>query len=110
MASNKLIFCAKIKQALDIEVFPKTISRYLNCSEKLKFCKMMGKPLLSSENKLKRLNFAEKHFKWSEEWKNVIFSNEKKFNLNGPNDFHFYWYNLQKEELIFLKKRKMVNQ
>ncbi len=63
VASNKVTSCAKIKQALDIEVFYKTISRYLNCSEKLKLCKIMSKPLLLPENKLKRSNFAEKHFK-----------------------------------------------
>ena len=63
MTSNNLTSCAKIKQALDIEIFSKTISRYLNCSEELKLCKMMSKPFLSPKNKLKRLNFAKKkHF------------------------------------------------
>jgi hypothetical protein len=100
MASNKLTFCAKIKQALDIKIFSKTISRYLNCPEKLKFCKIMSK---SPENKVKVLNFAKKHFKWSEEWKNVIFSNKKSLILMGQMTFIIIGRILKRKNLFFFK-------
>jgi transposase len=41
------------------------------------------KPLLSLKNKGDRLNFANAHLHWNEEWRNVIFSDEKKFNVYG---------------------------
>ena len=31
---------------------------------------------------------------WEEEFENVIFCDEKKFNLNGPDGLHKYWRDL----------------
>ncbi|GBN88792.1 Transposable element Tc3 transposase, partial [Araneus ventricosus] len=34
----------------------------------------------------------------------VIFSDEKKFNLDGPDGFRYFWYDLRKEKEIFSKR------
>jgi len=46
--------------------------------------------LKTVKHKEARLNFAKKHIPWTQEWQNVIFSNEKKFNLDGPNGIRYY--------------------
>ena len=39
------------------------------------------------------------HISWNSEWRNVIFSDDKKFNLDGPDRLMYYWHDLRKRKL-----------
>ena len=45
------------------------------------------------KHKEKRLEYARRYQTMStKEWRNVVFSEEKKFNLIGPDGFQKYWH------------------
>ncbi|GBO08049.1 Transposable element Tc3 transposase [Araneus ventricosus] len=80
-----------------------------NCSmsftkrKKVRYGKLMTQPPLTKVHKRLRVEFAKKCITMGKKW-DVIFSDEKKFNLDGPNGFRYFWYDLRKEKEIFSKR------
>lgn len=72
----------------------------------LKFKKKKKKPKLTKLHKELRLSFAKNHMSWTTEWTNIIFSDEKRFNLDGPDGYCYYWHDIRKEEKVFLSRQQ----
>ena len=70
----------------------------------LKFMKMKSTPFLSDNNILARLEWSKKYMSFGLKWREVIFSDEKKFNLDGPDGYHYYWHDLRTEPKYFSKR------
>ncbi|KAM8702592.1 hypothetical protein ACLKA7_001928 [Drosophila subpalustris] len=47
---------------------------------------------------MQRLDFGRSNMTWKKEWERVVFSDEKKFNLEGPDGYAYYFHDLRKEE------------
>ena len=58
------------------------------------------KPPLNDVCKAARLQFARNHMIWLKEWNYVVFLDEKKFNLNGPEGYNYYYNDVRKDEFI----------
>ena len=82
-----------------------TITRRLRENQNVRFGKHQAKPNLSAEHKKKRLEFATQNVSFTRsEWDKIIFSDEKKWNLDGPDGLPGFWFDLRKEKSIFSKR------
>ena len=82
-----------LKTHHNIQVSRDTVARALKSSGYS--CRIKKKkPRLTEKHKKARFNFAKKYESWtSEDWKNVIWSDESKFNLLNSDGKEYFWTN-----------------
>lgn len=90
----------EIKAALEVPVSVRRIQQILKESKQVKWMKRKKKPKLTESHKKARLAYAKKYIQWSVQWRDVIFSDEKKFNLDGPDGCQYYWHSLNKSREV----------
>ncbi|XP_012162874.1 probable serine/threonine-protein kinase dyrk1 [Ceratitis capitata] len=67
--------------------------------------KLKIEPVLSQYLQTERLNFANAHIAWGEEhWRRVVFQDERKFNLDGPDGFSSYFHDLRNYEQMLSQR------
>lgn len=76
----------------------------LKKSGHFKFVKRKKIPSLKPTHIAARKAWAKEHVPWTTEWTRVVFSDEKKFNLDGPDGFQHYWHDLRKEPQYCTKR------
>jgi hypothetical protein len=101
-ARNKQISSKTLKSDLNLSVSESTIQRTLK-SNKLKYAKMKAQPKLKKIHKVKRLEFCRNNM--ARVWENIWFSDEKKFNLDGPDGFAYYWHDIRHKKRTFSKRQ-----
>ena len=105
LISNEPKSCAQVKHCLGLNCHRSTILRAVRTAEHLDFRKANLKPPLLETHVHDRLAFATKYIDYRDQWLTVMFSDEKKFNLDGPDGFKYYWHDLRKEPRIFSKRQ-----
>ena len=84
LTSNENRSVKKITSLLDGKISKSTVRAILSTPNHLKYIKRKSKPPLSNQHREARLTFGRTHMTWDARWCNIIFSDEKKFNLDDP--------------------------
>jgi len=91
------VTCKKLINACDIPVSRFTVARYLK-QQGMKYLKIRRSLPLKPLDKAKRCDLATKWLSGNHQWERTIFSDEKWFSLDGPDDWRTY---VQKSEFIY---------
>jgi len=103
--SSELKSCPQVQHELGLECHRSTVYRAARSAENFDFRKANSKPPLKPEHVKERLEFTRKYIDFGEKWYSVMFSDEKKFNLDGPDGFRYYWHDLRKDPKIFSRRQ-----
>lgn len=92
------------KRENELQGSKSTLFRVLQRTENIKYLKSKSAPKLTNEHKVLRLEWAQKHMIFGDKWREVIFTDEKKFNLDGPDGYKYYWHDLRRDTKFHSKR------
>ncbi|KAE9038203.1 hypothetical protein PR001_g8046 [Phytophthora rubi] len=98
-------FAAELKTELGLKASVRTVQRLLQRVDHLVYTKMDRTLPLTAAHKAARMEWAKEHILNPGIWKYTVFSDGKKFNLDGPDGFKYYWRDMRQPAQSFVRRQ-----
>ena len=85
------------QKSQNLPITPRRVRQLLHESPNLVY----RDPALTAKHKKMHVHWIKKKVTWTmEKWETVVFFDEKRFNLDGPDGSQCYWHDLRKKQLF----------
>ncbi|GBL94113.1 Transposable element Tc3 transposase [Araneus ventricosus] len=105
MASSQKMSGREIPGASRLQISKNTVHRRIIESGYMFHEKVARQLPLSKLHISKRLQWARNHMSYGDKWMAILFSDERKWNLDGPDGNIKYWHDLRKEPGSFFSRQ-----
>jgi hypothetical protein len=104
LACSDHIKPAKIIETLQLPCKPRTVRRALLATGNAHYVKRKSMPLMTKTHITNRLIYADRKLRDNFNWDVVVISDEKKFNLDGPDGCQYYWHDRRLPPEMYSKR------
>ena len=105
-ASNSPLSTRALRAQLVLSISVSHTRAYLNKSSHLPHMRVKCAPPLTERHKTARIRWARQHVRWQpKDWGLVLFSDEKRFNVEGLDGVNNYWHEFRKSEELLSKRQ-----
>lgn len=101
MAKTGQKSASDIKADTGVQIGVRQVQKIIKQCPDLVYAKRKKAPRLTAKHMKHRYDWAYKHIQQSTNWTKIIFSDEKRFSLDGPDQWSYYWHDLRKEPELF---------
>ncbi|KAF0709933.1 hypothetical protein AaE_012726 [Aphanomyces astaci] len=100
---------AELVERHSLPVGRRRVCQLLNKSGKLKYKKRLAAPMMTRAHEKARVKWAAEARHWGPKFGDIVWSDEKKWNLDGPDGFNYYWADLTRRREHFSKRQNGDN-
>ena len=105
VASNWQLTTKQIMKKSSVSAGVSSVRRVpLSCKD-IKRLKLKKEPSLTTKHKVERLRFAKETVRWKKKRRRVLFSDEKRFNLDGTDGLQYYFHDIRKETMSAIRRK-----
>jgi transposase len=104
-ASKNKLSSSQLVAALDLNVSARAVRYKLSSNEIFEYVKRNATPSLTIQHKIARVDYAKRHLHNPPDWNKIIWSDEKKFNMDGPDGLQYYWRDLRFDHETYMSRK-----